>query len=62
MTVLQEFNHISGMIKQSVNIGDVVQTYDDLPKSQWKLGVIKGLNWGNNSYIDQISDSSYYKM
>ena len=55
LIALREFHHTSGTNEQSVNIGDVVQIHDDAPRSQWKLGVIDGLNRGNDGYIRSVT-------
>ena len=45
----------SGVNEQSVNIGDIVQIHDDVPRIQWKLRVIEGLNRGNDGYIRSVT-------
>ena len=55
LTALRELHRTSGVNEQSVNTGDVVQIHDDVPRSQWKLGVIEGLNRGNDGYIRSVT-------
>ena len=51
---------MEGVFEQSVNIRDVVQIHDDVPRSQWKLGVIEGLNRGNDGYIRSVTVRTVY--
>ena len=44
LTALREFHRTTGTNEQTVNIGDVVQIHDDVPRNQWKLAVIEGVN------------------
>ena len=55
LTALQEFHCTSGMNKQSVNITGVVQIHDYISRSQWKLGVIEGLNKRNDGHIRSVT-------
>ena len=55
LTALWEFHRTAGANEQTVNIGDVVQIHDDTPRSQWKLGIIEGLNRGNDGYIRSVT-------
>ena len=55
LTTLREFHRTTGTNEQTVNIGDAVQIHDDAPRNQWKLGVIEGLNRGNDGYIRSVT-------
>ena len=43
LTSLREVHHTT---EQAIKIGDVVQIYDDSPRSEWKLAVIEDLKRG----------------
>ena len=55
MTALREFHRTTGTNEQTVNIGDVVQIHDDVPRNQWKLAVIEGVNRGDDGYIRSVT-------
>ena len=44
LTALHEFHRTTGNNVQTVRVGDVVQIHDDIPRVQWRLGVIEQLN------------------
>ena len=55
LTALREFHRSTGNNTQVVGVGDVVQIHDDTPRIQWRLGVIEGLNKGNDGLIRSVN-------
>ena len=55
LTALREFHRTTGTNEQTVNIVDVVQIHDDVPRNQWKLAVIEGVNRGDDGYIRSVT-------
>ena len=49
LTSLRQFHQTSGDNNQTIRVGDVVQIYDESPRTQWKLGTIMELLTGNDS-------------
>ncbi|XP_060575018.1 uncharacterized protein LOC132732552 [Ruditapes philippinarum] len=41
LTSLRQYHETTGNNTQTVQVGDVVQIYDESPRTQWKLGVIQ---------------------
>ncbi|XP_060561153.1 uncharacterized protein LOC132720924 [Ruditapes philippinarum] len=48
LTSLRQYHKTTGNNTQKVQVGDVVQIYDESPRTQWKLGVIQQLIYGND--------------
>ncbi|XP_060554088.1 uncharacterized protein LOC132715131 [Ruditapes philippinarum] len=48
LTSLRQYHKTTGNNTQTVQVGDVVQIYDESPRTQWKLGVIQQLIYGND--------------
>ena len=48
LTSLRQFHQASGNNNQTIKVGDVVQIYDESPRTQWKLGTIEELITGND--------------
>ena len=48
LTSLRQFHQTSGDNNQTIRVGDVVQIYDESPRTQWKLGTIVELLTGND--------------
>ena len=52
---MRELHRSTGTNEQTVSIGDVVQIHDDVPRIQWKLGVIEGVNRGDDGFIRSVT-------
>ena len=48
LTSLRQFHQTWGDNSQTIRVGDVVQIYDESPRTQWKLGTIVELLTGND--------------
>jgi hypothetical protein len=48
LTSLRQYHKTTGNNTQTVKVGDVVQIYDESPRTQWKLSVILQLIYGND--------------
>ena len=55
MTSLREVHCTTGTTEQAVKIVDVVQIHDDIPRTQWKLGVIEELMKGNDEFVRSVT-------
>lgn len=55
LTALREYHRTTGKNEQTVNVGDVVQIHDDVPRSQWRLAVIEEVNRGDDGYIRSVT-------
>jgi len=51
LTALREHHQTTGHNRQTIRVGDVVQIYDDRPRSTWKLAVIQELITGNDGLV-----------
>ena len=52
---MREFHCHTGTNEQTVRVGDVVQIHDDVPRSQWKLAVIEGVNRGDDGFVRSVT-------
>ena len=55
LTALREFHRHTGTNEQTVSVGDVVQIHDNVPRSQWKLAVIEGVNRGDDGFVRSVT-------
>jgi len=55
LTALREFHRTTGSNMQKVKVGDVVLIHDDVPRIQWKLAMIDGVNKGEDGLIRSAS-------
>ena len=51
LTSLREFHKKSGSKKQSIKIGDMVLIQEEGPRMKWKLGMIKEIVKGEDSFV-----------
>jgi len=51
LTTLCEFHRTTGKNAQTAKVGDIVLIHDDVPRVQWKLAVIEGVNKGADGLI-----------
>ena len=50
LTSLRETHTANGIDKETTQVGDVVIVHDDVPRNKWRLGIVKELQRGQNSY------------
>lgn len=50
LTALREHHRASGNNEQTISVGDVVQVHEEVPRSRWKLAVIKELTTGGDGH------------
>ena len=55
LTSLREVHRTTGITKQAIKIGEVVQIHDDSPRNQWKLAVIEDFKKGDDGYIRSVT-------
>ena len=48
LTSLRQYHQTTGNNDQTIKVGDVVQIYDESPRTKWKLGTIEELITGND--------------
>ncbi|XP_052820064.1 uncharacterized protein LOC128245883 [Mya arenaria] len=51
LTALREHHRVSGKNQQTINVGDVVQGYNETPRSSWKLAVVEETITGNDGLV-----------
>jgi len=55
LTSLREVHCATGSNEQTIKTGEVVQIHDDMPRHQWKFGVIEELVKGNDGFIQSVT-------
>ncbi|XP_071133960.1 uncharacterized protein [Mytilus edulis] len=54
LTALREFHRINGNNEQDIKVGDIVQIYDETPRINWQLAIIKELVFGQDGLIRSV--------
>ena len=51
LTGLREFHKFSGENDSKIKVGDIVQVYDNIPHTKWKLAVVDEIITGNDGLV-----------